>query len=95
MEEERILTLHPLGKKGVNVVRKRYDQVREAMIQVLAQEGEMSFSEMNDRLIARLAGTFDAKITWYVVTVKLDLEARGILERVPDSSPQVIRLAKG
>jgi len=25
MEEERILTLHPQGKKGVNILRRRYE----------------------------------------------------------------------
>ncbi len=31
-------------------------------------------------------------ILWYVTAVQLDLEARGVLERVPESSPQKLRL---
>ncbi len=38
----------------------------------------------------KLTATFDAKVRWYVVTVKLDLEARGIIERVPKSSPHIL-----
>jgi hypothetical protein len=30
-------------------------------------------------------------VTWYTVTVKLDLEARGEIERVPRSRPQRVR----
>ena len=30
---------------------------------------------------------------WYVTTVKLDLEARGQLKRVPKSRPQRVKLS--
>jgi hypothetical protein len=32
-------------------------------------------------------------VTWYVTTVKLDLEARGEVKRVPNSRPQLVKLA--
>ena len=28
MEEEKILTLHPQGKKGVNILKRRYDVIK-------------------------------------------------------------------
>ena len=41
-----------------------------------------------------LRGTFEGSVTWYVTTVKLDLEARGTLKRVPNSRPQLVRLVR-
>jgi hypothetical protein len=29
--EEKILTLHPQGKKGVNILKRRYNQIKEAI----------------------------------------------------------------
>jgi len=44
--------------------------------------------DVNDYLRER----FEGSVSWYFTTVKLDLEARGILERVPGERPQRIRL---
>jgi len=40
-----------------------------------------------------LQSSFDGSISWYVTTVKLDAEARGLIQRVPKSRPQRLRLA--
>ena len=37
---------------------------------------------------------FDGSISWYVTTIKLDLEARGIIERIPKKRPQTLKLNK-
>lgn len=89
---EKILTLHPEGKQGVNIDRARYDQIRSAIRAVLSERGEISFSTLADEVSVRLAGQFDGSIPWYTVTVKLDLEARGIIRRVPGTRPQLLQL---
>jgi hypothetical protein len=90
---ERILTLHPAGKQGVNIGRHKYGLIRQAIVASVQQRGEMPFSELEAAVAARLSEPFDGSIGWYTVTVKLDLEARGLVERVPGRSPQVLRLA--
>ena len=91
--KERILTLHPDGKKGVNILKEKYDQVAEAMLDQIKQHGEISYHDLNDNLVDELTGKFDGKIPWYVVTVKLDLEARGLIKRIPKTSPHKLKLA--
>jgi hypothetical protein len=39
-------------------------------------------------------GKFEGSVMWYVTTVKLDLEARGDVKRVPNSRPQIVKLGK-
>lgn len=94
MMEEKIMTLHPAGKKGVNILKRRYDQIAETLLRIVQKHGEISYADLNDIAEKELNGKFDGKIPWYVVTVKLDLEARGILERIPKTSPQQLRMAK-
>lgn len=91
--EEKILTLHPQGKKGTNILRRRYELVKDTLLDVIRENGgEMTFEKMSDIAIEKLEKTLDGKPLWYIVTVKLDLEARGIFERVPKTSPHVLKL---
>ena len=39
--------------------------------------------DLTEEVRHKLAGHFDGSISWYVTTAKLDLEARGMTERVP------------
>lgn len=92
---DKILTQHPEGKHGVNIDRTKYDQVRSAILDALAGPGELTFQELNEAVGRRLEGRFDGSIGWYFTTVKLDLEARGEIERLPGSRPQRIRRLDG
>ncbi len=90
---ERIMTLHPEGKEGVNIEKRKYDLIKNAILASVKQRGEIPFKDLSAAVEANLPGTFEGSIGWYTTTVKLDLEARGLIERVPDQSPQKIRLA--
>jgi hypothetical protein len=93
--EERILTKHPQeGKSGVNISRQKYNAIRECIVEALHAAGELAFKDLTQEFRHRLAGRSDGSISWYVTIVKLDLEARGIIERIPGKSPQRLWLAE-
>jgi hypothetical protein len=50
---------------------------------------------LNERAVRELSSTFDGKISWYIVTIKLDLEARKLIERVESKGSHRIRLKTG
>ncbi len=89
---DKIMTLHPEGKTGVNIDKARYDAVSAAIIEAIRARGEMSFGELAGAVGQHLTD-FDGSIGWYTTTVKLDLEARGVIERIPGSGPQRLRLS--
>lgn len=92
--EDKMMTLHPEeGKSGVNISRTIYELMRETIVALLAEQREMTFAELGAGVSSSLEGQFNGSISWYYTTVKLDLEARGIVERVGRGSPQRIRLA--
>lgn len=95
MSEEKILTLHPEGKKGTNISLAKYKLIKDAMLELIQQAGEITYQDLSDQLEKNLQPTFDGRVIWYVVTVKLDLEARGIIERIPKTSPHQVRIKKG
>ena len=93
-KEEKFLTLHPQGKKGVNILKRRYDVIKDYILVQVKEAGEISFQDLSKKANKDLAKSFDGKVVWYVVSVKLDLEARGVIERIPKTSPHKIRLCK-
>lgn len=90
MAEDKILTKHPLGKTGRNVDREKYDTLKEAILSVLKGK-ELTHTELFEQLNKKLKGRFSGNISWYGETVKLDLEARKVIERT-DSKPAKYRV---
>ncbi len=92
---DRIQTRNPdKTKQGVNIDRVKYDQVKDAILSALRAGGAMTFGELAQAVERKLQGKFEGSIRWYFTTVKLDLEARRVLKRVPGSSPQRLQLVK-
>lgn len=92
MNDEKIQTLHPQGKKGVNINAKKYYQIKETLLDIIQEYGEITYQQLSDLTEKRLEGKFEGKVVWYVVVVKLDLEARKIIERIPKTSPHEVRM---
>ena len=91
---DKIMTLHPKGKTGVNIDCRKYEKIKFAIIKSFPAGSELTFKDLNTKVIKRLRDSFDGSIPWYVETVKLDLEARGIIERLPGKSPQILRIRR-
>jgi hypothetical protein len=91
--EAKILARHPdKTKQGVNISKQKYETIREQIIAALREGGEVIFKDLPAIVRKKLGGKFDGSIPWYTTVVKLDLEARKVIERVPQSKPQRIRL---
>ena len=90
MKEEKILTKHPQGKSGVNISKQNYETMKEAILAALRKK-ELTHTELMVQLKKSLTGKFTGNISWYGETVKLDLEARKIVERTSDK-PQKYRV---
>ncbi|HSD64423.1 MAG TPA: hypothetical protein VLB50_11510 [Ignavibacteriaceae bacterium] len=90
MIEEKILTKHPLGKNGKNISKQTYDLFKGEILLILRKKElthNQLFSELNNKLMKKFAGN----ISWFGETVKLDLEARRLIERTA-SKPQKYKL---
>ena len=89
---EKIQCLHPHGKKGVRIDRAKYAPIRAAILAVLEEEGPCKFMQLAARVERRLDNDFPGSVSWYTITVKLDLEARGVVERVRRGSSDLVAL---
>jgi hypothetical protein len=90
-----IRTLHPDKKQGVNISKEKYQVIRQAILSTLSAQKEMTFMKLSRAVEKEVNGNFEGSVMWYVTTVKLDLEARGEIKRVPNSRPQLVKLCVG
>jgi hypothetical protein len=90
--EKKILTKHPLGKNGKNISQDKYELMKKAILAALRNK-QLTHDELFERLNKSLVNKFTGNINWYGETVKLDLEARKIIERT-SSKPPKYRLKK-
>ena len=91
--EEKILTLHPQGKRGVNISRAKYEMMKRSILEVLAK-GDLTHHGLTAAVEKSLKGKFDGSIPWYMEGTKLDLEACGVIERVPGQKHDVYRVKR-
>ena len=94
---ERVACRTPAeGRDGVtNIPAWKFEAVRRAILDELA-EGDIVNKDLRDRVGARLSAEDLAnlgKLGWHVVTVKLEMEVRGEIARLPGSGP--IKLTSG
>jgi ribosomal protein L17 len=91
MKEEQIQTLHPLpGKVNKRITLSKYNTVKENILAILAKK-ELTHTELMEKLFRNIKDSFEGGVQWYGETVKLDLEARKIIERT-NTKPEKYRL---
>lgn len=93
MKGEQIQTLHPqAGKTNKRISLEKYLIIKENILSIL-NEDQLTHTELMERLYENINDIFEGGVQWYGETVKLDLEARGIVKRT-GSKPEKYRLLK-
>jgi hypothetical protein len=95
-EAAKVQTRHPEpGKVMPRIAKTKYDAVRRAILRAVPRSRRgIPFQELPRRVADLLPGQTRAtlgSVGWYTTTIKLDLEARGEIERVPGVRPQHLR----
>lgn len=96
MKTEMIQLLNLNQNVGnTRMAREKYEIYRHAILEsVPANDKGIPYQQLPDAVRARLPKDRMkelGKVTWHVTSVKLDLEARGLIERIPNTKPQFLR----
>lgn len=95
-DEAKIVCETPTpGKQGTRIDLWKYQVVRDAILKVVARYPDgVTFKDLPEE-VREILDPKDRErlgsVVWYTTTVKLDLEVRGEIERVPGAKPQRIR----
>ena len=95
-DDSRVVCETPTpGKQPTRILKWKYDLTREAVLNVVSRsEDGVEFRGLRDLVAAVLSKEQLSKlgsVSWYTHTVKLDMEVKGEIERVPGSVPQRLR----
>jgi hypothetical protein len=81
MDKEKIQTLHPdPSKTNKRIDKDKYDTIRASLLSVLKGK-ELTHLELMEAIYQDVKDHFKGGVQWYGETVKLDLEARKLIER--------------
>lgn len=73
------------------MTKQKYDTIRKSILDSLGKK-EMSYSNIAQAVKDGLVNSFQGLIEWYVEVVKLDLEEIKLIERIPNTKPQLYKL---
>ena len=96
MSASKIQLRHPdPAKSAPRISSEKYEAVKSAILQAVSEtETGILFRDLPER-VSELMSTDQlanlGSVGWYTTTVKFDLEARGLIERVPGSNPRRLR----
>ncbi len=83
------------GVGNSRMEREKYEIYAQAILEAVPPDREgIRFKDLSrevERRLPRGRRPELGSVTWHTTTVKLDLEARGLIERIPGSKPQRLR----
>ena len=86
------------GKKPTRIHRWKYDLLRGIILDILTGSADgVEFRALPDLIDTRLSAEQKANlgsVSWYTTTVKLDMEVKRDIERIPRVTPQRLRLVE-
>jgi hypothetical protein len=93
---KKIVVTHPGSGTEKNFDAFIYEPFKEAIIQSLKGSNGKTFTELTDevlKIIKKKMPDFKRSIPWYTISIRLDLETRGIVETFTEKGRKLIRLS--
>lgn len=91
MKEEKFQTLHPHpNKTNKKIAVSKYNFIKAHLLSILSKQ-TLTHTELMEALYQQVKDEFEGGVQWYGETVKLDLEARKLIERTA-SKPEKYRV---
>jgi hypothetical protein len=81
--EEVMYTVRPEGKRGTVILKRHYEVIRSFILDAVASNEELTLTNLLEKARLELHDAIDSDVAWYVLQVKLDLEAHRLIELVP------------
>lgn len=94
---KKIIVTHPVTGTERKFDATIYEPVKAAILQSLKGSKGKTFTELTDdvvKIIRKQMPEFKGSIPWYTISIRLDLETKGIVETFVEKGKKLNRLAK-
>ncbi len=97
LQPKKTTTTHPRTGSQFNIDAEIYAPFKAAILQSLKGSKGKNFSELTGdvvKIIRKKLPGFKGSIPWYTISIRLDLETKGIVETFTEKGEKLNRLAK-
>ncbi len=97
MAKSKTIITHPDSGREMKIDSVVYETIKSAILQSLKNSKGKIFSELTDdviRIVKKKDPGFSGSIPWYTITIRLDLETRGIVETFLEKGKKLNRIRK-
>ena len=94
---KKVIVTHPETGTERKFDADIYELIKSAILQSLTGSNGKTFSELSDdvvNIVRRKTPSFNKSIPWYTISIRLDLETRGIVETFIEKGKKLNRLKK-
>src|SRR4051794_5852954 len=93
----KVECLNPNTGGRMNIDASTYDLFSKAINHILKEEKQLTYSQIVDGIkdyFKKQKTKFDGSIGWYAVTIKNDMQSRGVIEAFTEKGKKMHRLVK-
>jgi hypothetical protein len=93
--EQKIQLKHPEGKKAISMDKGKYSVIEKSLLICLKGKAAATHKEILNGITEDFNKNklkFEGSIEWHMECVKLDLEAKNKITRIPDTTPIKFKL---
>jgi hypothetical protein len=90
-------TTHPRSGREMKIDSSVYEPFKSAILQSLKGSKGKTFTELTDdmvKIIRKKMPGFTKSIPWYTISIRLDLETKGMVETFIEKGKKMNRLKK-
>lgn len=94
---QKVQCLNPHTKGKINIDKNIYDLFSKAIFDVLKRDRLLTYTQLVKGIedcFKKEKTKFSGSVSWYAVTIKLDMTARGIIEMITEKGKKLHRLSK-
>ena len=81
---KKVVMTHPESRREMKIEEKIYATIKAAILQSLKGSTGKTFTELTGdvvKIIRKKMPGFKGSIPWYTISIRLDMETKGIIEK--------------